>query len=374
MNDSSKRVLGLALAVAAGLGAILFLGERIFWRPYQEARNRLSNLERDVDQKDRELRTLNLEKLNMAKWNKLSLSANPGRAAAEYGSMLKPLLRECGLTVDDFQGPPPQDAFNVGSQKKAKHIVLPFQVRAKGTVASLAQTLEALQRMPVMHRVKTMVVDRVDAKDRAGKLNIQMTIEAMIVSGANNQPKFSLENLAPAATTRMYNEVAMRNPFVGALPAPPPPPPEKVIVKEEEPPPPSGPDPRLFIRLDTIVTSDNEAFLRNLLTDMKETRPMKLRATPNAQGFDVFRIMDEGGSRVVVKGKVLRIDARDVYFQVGDKVYAFQIGQTMAEAMTRPLTTSELNSMELTSLIDADFAKEGGDANRSTKSPSRKSR
>ena len=59
-----------------------------------------------------------------------------------------------------------------------------------------------------------------------------------------------------------------------------------------------------------------------------------------------------------MKGKVLRIDPRDVFFQVGDDVFAMHIGDTVAEAMKKPLDVEEVEALELTALIDADFAKE----------------
>jgi hypothetical protein len=55
---------------------------------------------------------------------------------------------------------------------------------------------------------------------------------------------------------------------------------------------------------------------------------------------------------------VLRIDARDVYFQVGDDVFAMHIGETLAEAMRKPMDPEEVELLELTALLDPDFAKE----------------
>ena len=355
MNSSSSRVLTAVLIMVLGGGGALFLGHRIFWKPYRDAQDRLADIENEVDLKDRQRRTFDADQQSVAKWKKLSLPNDPNRAAAEYAKMLKPALRDSGLVVDDFQGPPPQDFSGSSTQKKAKHTVLPFQVRAKGTVESLAKALDALQRLPVMHRVKTMVVDRLDAKDKTGRIGVQMTIEAMIVSGANN--KLNPETVLPASTNRAYADVGQRNPFLGLIPPPPPPPPPKkdpppAEVVVEEPPP--GRDIREFVSIDTITPTSNEAFLR--ITAYKAP-PVRLRSTPMS-GYDTFRITNEDRSRVFVKGKVLRIDARDIYFQVAEDVYRFHFGQTLAEAMVRPLNVSQMEELELTSLFDMDFAKQ----------------
>lgn len=357
MNDSSKRVMIATLVLVAGLGGGLFLLNQFFYAPYMKVQNQLADLEDEVGKKETQQRAFQLDKAAMAKWSSLSLPKDPNRAASEYGKMLKPLLRDAGLSLEDFQGQPPQDMLGGDKQKKSKHVVLPFQVRAKGTVDSLAKALEALERVPVMHRVKSMVVDRLDAKDKTGRVGVQMTIEAVIVANTNTQPK--LDKLLPSTTNRTYSEVALRNPFLGAVPPPPPPPkkkdpPPEVVVEPEPEPEPTGPDPREFIRIDTIVPTSNEAFLRNSLF---KSPPLRIRSTPMS-GYDTFRIMNEDRSRVMLKGKVLRIDSRDIFFQVGEDVYRFHFGQTLAEAMARRLNDAQLEELELTELVDMDFAKQ----------------
>lgn len=361
MNNSSGRILIAVLAIAVGGGAVFYLGNKIFWSPYSEAQAKLAALNDEVDKRERTQHDpFKRDKKSVEKWKTLSLPKDPTKAASEFDKMLRPLLRDAGLVVDDFQGPPPQENAGSSTQKKPKHVVLPFQVRAKGSLESLAKALDALQRMPVAHRVKTLVVDRVDAKDRTGRVGVQMTIEALIVAGTEN--KLKLDKPSPPVTNRTYTEVALRNPFLGAQPPPPPPP---VAVKKDPPPPPvevveeppAGPDPREFIRIDTIVPTSNEAFLRNMLY---KAPPLRLRSTPMS-GYDTFRITNEDRSRVFVKGKVLRIDARDIFFQVAEDVYRFHFGQTLAEAMIRPLNDAQLEEFQLTALVDADFAKQDAD-------------
>lgn len=375
MNSSSQRVLLAVLAIVLGGGTLLVLFNTMFWSPYREARSKLTALSDEVDVEQRKQQQANFDKIAVAKWVKLSLPNSFDRASAEYGKMLKPLLRDCGLTVEDFKGPPPQEQTSLTTQKKAKHIVLTYQVRAKGTIESLTKTLEALQRMPLAHRVNTLVVDRIDPKDKTGKLGVNMTIEALIVAGTNNQPKMTPSDLAGAAPTkRLYGEVALRNPFVGYVPPPPPPPPP-TVVKKEDPvpvePEPTGPDPKEFIRLDTITIGDGEgispeAFLINMA---QRTPPLRLRSAPMS-GYDTFRIMDEDRTKTLLKAKVLKIDSRDVYFQVGEEVFAIHFNQTLADALRRPLSDAQLERLDLTSLVDPEFGK----AEKKGKTSSKKGR
>lgn len=399
--SSRERSLMMTLIGIFGLIGALYFGNKFVLQPHKELQTRIDLLDDEIYKKDMQKKAYLKDKMEQAKWFKLSLPANPDRASAEYAQVLKPLLRDSGLVVDDFQGPPPQEQKATANQKKAQHMTLPFQVRAKGTMTALVQALDSLQRMPVMHRVRSIVVDRVDQKDKNGKLNINMTIEAMIVAGAKNQPSYlpaappkmveadSLATLfgypsglltlaysSPNAPFRLaladlpkvdrkFDDIPLRNPFLGKLPPPPKPAPVVVEVEDE------GPDVREFIRIDTIEPTAKQAFLQNRLFKSQSVRIKSVAGS----GFDIFRIMNEDRSKVVVKGKVLRIDARDVYFQVSEDVYGFHMSQTMAEAMKRPLTEDDLDRLELTSLVDPEFAKgdeEGGDeAKKGPSSPNR---
>jgi hypothetical protein len=60
-----------------------------------------------------------------------------------------------------------------------------------------------------------------------------------------------------------------------------------------------------------------------------------------AAGFDTFPMWDGK------KGKVLRVDLRDVYVRVDEKVYGIHIGQNLAEALKRPLSAKELKGLGL---------------------------
>jgi hypothetical protein len=391
--NNRERTLMMFLGGILGVGALLYLGNKFAVQPHRELTSRMTYLEDELDKKERQRRQYLKDKSDSQKWYKLSLPANPDRAAAEYAQVLKPLLRDAGLTVDDFRGPPPQETKLTGNQKKAQHMTLPFQVRAKGNVTSLVAALDALQRMPVMHRVRSILVDRADQKDKTGKLGIQMTIEAMIVSGANNQPSYlpappprvaEAERVASALgyptglmeaiystarppvrvaegskVDRNFDDIPLRNPFLGLVPQPKKEPPPAVVEDD-------GPDVREFIRIDTIEPTVKQAFLQNRLYKSNDVR---IKSVPGS-GFDVFRIMNEDRSKVVVKGKVLRIDPRDVYFQVGEDVYSFHFSQTLAEAMKRPLSEDDLERLELTSLVDADFAKEESEGDEAKKGKS----
>jgi hypothetical protein len=384
MSPRERRLL-IVLVTILALGGGAILGYQRFWVPLREYNTTIKKLSAENAKKDDELFALLKDRKHLDKARQMSLPSNPDLAISEYSKYLQPLLRNSGLELDSFQAP---SAFDVKSSapavpgKKAGHQVLAFQVRAKGELASLVKALEVLRKTPLVHRVKNLTVDRVDtsAKPRTDKLNINMTVEAMVVSRAEPRAENPLlpdsrlvalealltlqrgptglallpwtvgptgpvarQQLAEQTGSRRYADLPRKNVFVGALPA-------VVVEKKEEPD--ADLEVTEFIRLETTNPSAREAFFRNLIFQTPATR---VRAVPRS-GYDTFRVTNESRSKTLIKAKVLRVDQRDVYFQVGEDVYGIHIGQTLSDAMRRPLSGEEMETFELTPLYDTEWA------------------
>jgi hypothetical protein len=350
---NSNRIITTVLAIVIGGGFVLFLGNKFLVQRYIGARDKLSYLEDERDKQEREKNFFNLAQADVAKWKKLSLPKDYGVARFEYQKLLQGLMEMCNVTELEMR--PTTSAPQIsaaGNQKKPRHISLVYNVKANGQLKAIGEFLMALPRMPVMHRVTSIDMERPSGDKDSGRVNVTMVIEALIVAEANNDLDFSsvLSNPGPQLVkNRDYNGMQDRNPFTGlVIPAPPPPPPPPPTPEEL----PKGPDVRDFIFIDAIGGTSNDAWLRNTLY---KTGKMRLRAQ---KGFDVFSINSESGNYNIVTGKVLRVDARDVYFQVREKVYRIHFGQTMADAMANPLPPESLDE-ELTSLKVDDFGNDG---------------
>src|SRR5262249_10237098 len=83
----------------------------------------------------------------------------------------------------------------------------------------------------------------------------------------------------------------------------------------------------------------SEAWLYNRLTN-KRTR---LRAE---RGFDRFVVVDEKGD-TRCQGTVIRMDDRDVIFKVKDNYYSIHVGQTLEDALKKPLTGEQRRTLGL---------------------------
>jgi type II secretory pathway component GspD/PulD (secretin) len=95
----------------------------------------------------------------------------------------------------------------------------------------------------------------------------------------------------------------------------------------------------MFVYLTDISRTDQtqEAFLY----DRYHNRQTRLRTDT---GFDQFRLRDDKG-QVFLQGKVLHINPRELIFRVHDKVYAVHVGETVAEALRKPLTDDQVKKL-----------------------------
>jgi hypothetical protein len=389
-------MLLIVLLTILGGGGALIVGYQWFYVPLADYNAKIRKLDQENKLKDEEVMAIWADKKLLDKARLMSLPPKPDLAVSEYSKYLQPLLTQSGLVLDSFTTPSVAEAkpttTTPQNAKKPTHQVLAFQVRAKGDLKALVKALERLQKTPLVHRVKALSIDRMDASAGAtnNRLNIGMTIEAMIVGRSEGRPNnllgidprmVALDGIAalqggptglalvpwvvgptgPVAQRRLegemahryYSDIARRNPFVGASKPPPP--------REE---PDADIEVAEYVRLDTTNVDGREAFLRNLIF---KTSPIRIRAVPRS-GYDTFRVMNENRSKTILRGKVLRIDQRDVYFQVKEDIYGIHIGQTLADAMRRPLNNGELEDLELSKLYDEDWAAEDDTPAKSSRS------
>src|SRR5262245_6687729 len=184
------------IVLVLGAGALLgggILTYQWFIAPLRDANRTIAELEDEVWQKEQQIRGVRQDQKKLAKYKALSLPANPDQAQSDYFEYLQMLLRNAGLTVH-VQGPPIGAVKAASAQgKKAGHVTLPFMVSALGDKSGVIKALAAIKTAPIAHRIKSMTLTPADATgSNAGKLKIQMGIEALIVHKADSlQPYVS---------------------------------------------------------------------------------------------------------------------------------------------------------------------------------------
>jgi len=187
-----------------------------------------------------------------------------------------------------------------------------------------------------------------------------MTVEALIVAGAENRPTLlpgvarrllavdvvaALQRvpaglglviwaagptgpLGPgvlAQPTRQYAAIAKRNIFLGSTT-------DRPEVGEIA----------RFVHL-TDITTDSERPCEAFFYDRYNGTTTRLRVET---GFDVFWIRDSEGE-TLVHGKVIRLEGRELVFQWDDNYYSMQVGENLAQALKHRLTGEQLKVLGL---------------------------
>ncbi len=371
-----ERNLMFTLLTVLGVGGGGLLFYKFLWAPLSDYRRQIATLEQENSDKEFQLMKLAKDRLHLERLRHMGLPSNLGQATSQYQEFLRKLLENSGMTVESVvpslqAGRDPKDA------KKSGHVTLTFNVKAHGPLSALVKSLDVAKRTPLLHRVKSYLIERppdsLASRDRAGQLNVTMVVEAVVVNRSEKRSEslfgvdprvaqvdalvalrrgpMGLASLmwavsptgpmgqkvfAKNASQRAYESIALQDVFAGK-------PPPVVSI-----PRPSGPNVLEHIYLASITLSNrtfrqHEAFLRNHLAHPSKTPQIRVSTD---SGLAKFRIRDEDDD-VIFEGQVLRIDPRDLYFQVGEDTYVIHIDETLAYALRRPLSDAELAKVGL---------------------------
>src|SRR5438270_7449278 len=198
-----ERVLSyviLTLLIVAG-GA--FAGYQFLVKPLGEKSRRLADLEREKD--DKEVRVLQIQKdqEKVKKLLPLSLPADVNAARRDYADELAKLAREAGFESGNFPIQPKEPDTKSAPQlpnKKPAYTRLDYVVNgARGDLATLVDFMERFYKLPLLHQIKTLTVQKPLTTTRTGstELDISMTIEALVLDQAPKR-----ETLLPDATVK----------------------------------------------------------------------------------------------------------------------------------------------------------------------------
>lgn len=366
--------------MAAGVLTILILGgggflfNVFFLGPLSARQATIASLQADKQRKEDRIRQIEAQRAQLQQWRNESLPNDPDQeqmAATRrlYSSYLGDLFSDSGLAGPSFkitpQKPDTRTSPTVaGNKKKPMYTRLTFTVDgARGNLAALVTMLERFYRTPLLHEIKRIEVQRPrtrTADQRDGDLDINMTIEGLVVNGAEVRSYLpfidrrlmvldTVSNLrggplglglglwevgpggklAPTPLARSegrYADIPGKNIFYPA-------------AEEQE----KGPsvDVARFVYLTDITQDDRRS--QAFLYDRYNNRSTRLRAS---RGFDSFRVVDDQG-KTVARGKILRMTERDVYFEADEKYYVIHVGQSLDEALRNPLSKSKVEELKL---------------------------
>jgi hypothetical protein len=357
-------VLGVVILLGGGMLFHLFV-----YTPLTELRARVATARANLEAKQEELAKEKrdkerLLKLNprLAEWKHISLPAAPRRTPEEvrqgispeehkkrhlnkvqvdYDKYLSDLLRRSGfnpatinITPRIVENTKPGQA-RTGAARDALFTRLAFTVQGRARLEAVTQALEEFYKTNLLHEVRTLSVQNrpaaAGARGRAGELDVNMTVEALMASGADPR-----DSLAPspdvkvrtlAEPSRTYADLAGKNIFLGTaastrLTE------DRIAVLEA-------------VRMTTLSHNGRrwEAYLYDQAKGGAEKRLNALTVTD-------FVINDRYGT-AVLKGKVVHIDEKQLVFESEGKYYRLRCGDYLYPAVEHPLSASDIKPLGL---------------------------
>src|SRR5262249_10849435 len=196
-------------------------GYQFYLRPLRSADGRLLTLSDELAKQQKAFDELQAAQPRLKQMKRISLPADPDLAQREYLDELNRMLRNSEFPVESIViTPKPRDtrAANVPPSKRLPYTTLRFDVDAQGELMSLVDFLDRFYRTPLLHRIRTMSVQRpvtVTPQQRQNELKINLTIEALIVDGAEKRETLLPRDLKDAEkpkrearTTAQYASIA----------------------------------------------------------------------------------------------------------------------------------------------------------------------
>jgi len=377
--NQRERTMTVVLMVVIFLMLAGFLGYQFIWSPIQDRNKQIANLREEISEREKRVTEITEQLPRYNQLRKLSLPADVDLARREYEMQLSGLLRRADFPASAITiTPRPADVKTAPplSGKKPAYTKLAFVVQVKGELASFVDFLDQFYRQPLLHQIKLLTVTRPnrsgDRKATANELDINMTIEAIVLDSAD--PRLTLApvplaanllgggggafrvgmiavesgrggpvnlgsflamnsaagrkqvdyDLTLAEPARQYASIAGKNVFFG-----PPPPPQVEPTAEQ----PKEPDLAPYIRLTSV--SESDGFGRAHLFDFFnkqdyyiEQKPdgsvnvevywyVQDRRRPGGKGRDIEIGDPEGGN--YVRLRVLKVHDGDLIVQVPEE-------------------------------------------------------
>jgi hypothetical protein len=355
----------LSLIVLAG-GFFMF--NLFFLNPLDAKRKAIDAARADIAKKEDRVAQGRAERARLDRWRMQSLPADSDTEQMSttrrlYNTYLRDLLAENKLAATTMKIVPQKPDTHSSPMlpgKKPMYTKLTFTVDgARGKLGSVIDLLDDFYHTGLLHEVKKLSVTRprTQTGQQADDLDVSLTIEALVVNGAETRdylhqvdrrmvaldtasnlrggpfglglalvtagPTGPLGPAPLAVPARNYGDVALKNVF---------------FPKEEE-----QPDNQLdlsrYVYLTDITQNDRrtEAWLYNRAAGTHQ----RLRSSA---GFNSFLVTDDKGEPLV-KGTVVLLKDRDVYVKVEDKYYVIHIGQSLEDALRNPLPESQVKEI-----------------------------
>jgi hypothetical protein len=371
MTRREKVMATTLIAVMAVLGSgVLF--HMFVYQPIDEVREQIKLEEEKLqkaradlkDQEDQITEILHVDP-RLAQWQKISLPPrNPeakktgvtpeeqqkrhrSELQVEYERYISEMLRKNGFAGDTIVVSPRTGDNRASPILRAKEPVydrMSFSVTARGDLEAVLRSLKDFHQANLLHQVRDLTLSVAQARGRTvpapGTLDLSMTVEALMVNGAEDRKSLLPEKLSyplrVLSPERKYATMLRRNMFAGI----------SLDSTEDDP----------SIRESVENKKDVLSFVKltMLCYDTDKTRS-GWNATFYDQGkggdeivvnrfSNELKIVDQG-ENTLLDATVVLIDSRQLIFKVENKYYRMYCGDFLYPSMATALTKDELKEL-----------------------------
>jgi hypothetical protein len=372
-----------ALAVVGG-GAVFYL---FVYEPIMDARAQI-DAEQDKVTKAHEAKAKEAEQIaaifrvnpRLGQWQKISLPPRDPAAKkkvgvsleekkqrhlsqlqVEYERYLFNLMRRNGFRNDSIAVKAARGDRRAAPMLRPKEPVfdrLAFTVSGQGTADALARMLKAFHTTPLLHQIRTMTVSltpprvlgptppRGAAAVPSGSLDVNFTVEALLVNGAEDREALMPAKLAYpppvlAQPARNYDVLAKRNMFTGVVSTSAGPgstPTSPTVVSEDRR------EALRFVKLTMLwYNEDRHRWEATMYDQARGGKEMSF----NTRVLNDLKINGKGEDPVL-DAKVVLIDEKQLVFKEGDKFYRVGLGEFLFPAVRKTLTNRQVRDLGLT--------------------------
>jgi hypothetical protein len=364
--NTRERFLSITLLGVVILGVGGFTANALLLEPIWERSRSVEELKKDIQNKESRRNEILAQRSKLERFRALSLPADVDLARRDYEKYLIELLSQSGVAPGSRTViPKAPDAHAVPTlpNKEPVYTRLEYVVQARSGLEGLVKFLESFYHAPLLHRIKTISIQKPATSapgERAGELDVNLTVEALVVKDAAHR-----QHLLPGIDARLLAIDAVtalrRGPsglglaLWGAGPTGPLGPrtlaqPTRDYLALVQKDIYMGPalsqrtqevDVLRQVYLNSITSDERriEAWIYDRYRNGRQRLWANLQGHPE-RGFDSILVKDEKDA-TLVQGKAVRIEENDILLLVDGKYYNLHIGQSLGEALSKPVASRE---------------------------------
>lgn len=389
-----EKILATTLVFLLVFGGGGFLCYAFVYTPINDLRTRVGTAETTLAKKQAELtkekeQIDQLLRLNprLAQWPKLTLppttpdikklAATPDEQKRkhlanlknDYSQYLSALMRANGLQSVEVSTKPPDGQtprLQAAKGKEPLYERLAFSVKGKGSKETMVKVLREFHKAPILHQMRSLTMTMANPTPGGGAgrrgpgggdgtLDVNMTVEALVVQGGESRAGLMPEQIAYppkvlADPGRDYLSLGKKNVFTGI----PPTPTERARQSE------SRADVLKFVKLTTIYFNPDRRRWEASIYDQaagptrtqEETEDGGTRTKVVWEKQINTRILNQLAfydryRNPVLEGKVVHIDEGQVVFSADKKFYRLRCGDAFYPAVEKPLSDDEVKELGL---------------------------